>query len=140
MNYDQGLLQNAPASTKAEQRQGYDVDLLSEGPRPPPSNAYNHNHDHPNPIATEEKATHTDFSPTSKRLPFWRTRTGMAVIAILTIIIIGAIVGGAVGGTVGKHKSSPATMTGASDGSGGSHSGQTITVSYATTTINAPIS
>lgn len=120
-------------------QQGYDVDLLSEGPRhPPPPNLHDHEHNQPDPTTVHEKSPYTNLSPGYKRVPFWRTRAGMAVIAILTIIIIGAIVGGAVGGTVGSHKSSSTTT--ASDGSGGSDSDHTTGVPPATTTINSPIS
>jgi hypothetical protein len=35
---------------------------------------------------------------TSKLHPFWRTKNGLAIVALVILVFIGAIVGGAIGG------------------------------------------
>ncbi|KAG2112948.1 hypothetical protein BD769DRAFT_1673919 [Suillus cothurnatus] len=108
--YDQNLLDEAPAATRAQRQEGYQVDLLDDRPirtastqplKPPhiiPSDT-----DVESSSLTREKvvpgATAYASRPTQS---FWRTRNGKITIFVVAIVIIGAVVGGAVGGTVGK--------------------------------------
>ncbi|KAG2112606.1 uncharacterized protein F5147DRAFT_771147 [Suillus discolor] len=131
--YDQNLLDAAPAATRAQRQEGYNVDLLDERPTRPTSTQPL---TLPQPIPSDtdvessslvqEKdvpgaATHASHPPQS----FWRTRNGKITIFVIAIVVIGAIVGGAVGGTVGKISSNnnappssgetPATSTSATN-------------------------
>ncbi|KAF9522602.1 hypothetical protein CPB83DRAFT_864146 [Crepidotus variabilis] len=45
---------------------------------------------------------HEAYATTSNLHPFWSTKRGLATIAFVILIIVGAIVGGVVGGTVGR--------------------------------------
>lgn len=133
--YDQNLLDAAPAATRAQRQEGYNVDLLDDRPtrpvstqpltlpQPLPSDT-----DVESSSLVQEKdvpgaATYTS-RPTQS---FWRTRNGKITIFVIAIVVIGAVVGGAVGGTVGKISSSnkapqsvpttsPTSTTGTSSG------------------------
>lgn len=107
--YDQNLLDEAPAATRAQRQEGYKVDLLDDRPTRPastqplkPPQPIPSDTDVESSSLTQEKvpgaATYTS-SPTQS---FWRTRNGKITIFVIAVVVIGAVVGGAVGGTVGK--------------------------------------
>ncbi|KAG1767351.1 hypothetical protein EV702DRAFT_1203724 [Suillus placidus] len=136
--YDQNLLDEAPATTKAQRQEGYNVDLLDDRPtrsastqplKPPqtiPSDT-----DVESSSLTGEKivpgaATYASH-PTQS---FWRTRNGKITIFVIAVVVLGAVVGGAVGGTVGKigsnnHIPAPQNVT-----SGSSTASSTSSSSY----------
>jgi len=52
-----------------------------------------------------QPTTTTESSPAPSKItpvPFYRTRRGIIVIAIVVIVVLGAVIGGAVGATQGK--------------------------------------
>ncbi|KAI0350936.1 hypothetical protein OH77DRAFT_1430336 [Trametes cingulata] len=117
--YDERLLASAPAATRAEKQEGYDIDLLDDrhhGARgvstsPPPAVpilAPNH--------AKAEVGGYS-YAP-SRVTPWYKTRKWVVIFVIGALVIIGAIVGGAVGGTVGGDKKSNAAATKSGDPGG----------------------
>lgn len=113
--YDQNLLDAAPAATRAQRQEGYNVDLLDDRPTRPVSTQPL---TLPQPIPSDtdvessslvqEKDVPGAAAATYASHPtksFWRTRNGKITIFVIAIVVIGAIVGGAVGGTVGKISS-----------------------------------
>jgi len=127
--YDETLLKDSPEVTNQARQEGYNVDLLQEKPastRPlsPPTNVPVHTRKSVHPPGTARLAEE-DIPPIpmnhieERRVPFWRTTKGLALIAVGAIVIIGAIVGGAVGGTVAnKNKKHVTLPLGSSGGSG----------------------
>jgi len=104
-NYDQNLLGAAPAATKEQLQEGYNVDLLkgrrgaSTTPAPPP-----HSTDVEAAFRRPKEYNPVDASaPGKPRTSFFQTTRGRIVIIVAVIVVI-AVVGGAVGGTVGKKK------------------------------------
>jgi len=130
--YDATLLKDSPEVSNLARQEGYNVDLLNEKPVPnralsPATNAPIHTRKSVHPPGRTRLAEE-DVPPIpmnhieQKRVPFWRTTKGLALIAVGFVVIIGAIVGGAVGGTVAhKHSQKNATNSagsGAGDGGG----------------------
>lgn len=118
--YDQSLLATTPEVSRAAKQESYNVDLLEE--RPPtthvlesasgPGGAMGLNGGMnkeisytslptraSRPAAFREEGYHRPINR-----PWYRRPVGIVIIAIVSIVIVGAIVGGAVGGTVGHHK------------------------------------
>jgi len=141
--YDQNLLDAAPAATRAQRQEGYNVDLLDDRPTRPVSTQPL---TLPQPIPSD-----TDVESSSlvqeKDVPgaatyashptksFWRTRNGKITIFVIAIVVIGAIVGGAVGGTVGKISSNnKAPQSVPTSSTTPSPPGETATTSISTTT------
>ncbi|KAG7442071.1 uncharacterized protein BT62DRAFT_922889 [Guyanagaster necrorhizus] len=116
--YDQALLAEAPAATKAQLQEGYNPDILRPNRTPPVLSDTE-----PDPESQSGPPTSKEHLPLSagsssplRRIPFWRTRKGIIIIVIAVIVVIGAVVGGAVGGTVGKssNKNNNAVVSGSS--------------------------
>ncbi|KAG1873776.1 hypothetical protein F4604DRAFT_1955450 [Suillus subluteus] len=112
--YDQNLLDEAPAATRAQRQEGYNVDLLDDRPTRPASTqplkpqTIPGDTDVESSPLTREKIVPLPGAATYASRPtqsFWRTRNGKIAIFVIAIVIIGAVVGGAVGGTVGKISS-----------------------------------
>ncbi|KAK0186965.1 hypothetical protein F5146DRAFT_1003949 [Armillaria mellea] len=125
--YDEALLAEAPAATRAQLQEGYNPDILRPNRTPPVRNDTD-----PDPESQSGPPTSKEHLPLSaesssplRRIPFWRTRKGIIIIVIAVIVVIGAVVGGAVGGTVGKSNgsSSNTSVEGAGAQSGASSSG-----------------
>ncbi|KAG1816818.1 uncharacterized protein BJ212DRAFT_1587519 [Suillus subaureus] len=108
--YDQNLLDEAPAATRAQRQEGYKVDLLDDRPTRPtstqplrPPHTIPSDTDVESSSLTREKIVPGAVTYTSHPTQsFWRTRNGKITIFVIAIVVIGAVVGGAVGGTVGK--------------------------------------
>ncbi|TFK50578.1 hypothetical protein OE88DRAFT_269911 [Heliocybe sulcata] len=130
--YDERLLASAPAATRAEKQEGYNIDLLDEEPSRAGRASTTHDHtggyvqgnrysgaaSAPDTPSLEEKP-----GPLSRgRTPWWRTATGIAVLVILSLIIVGAVVGGAVGGSLGSRKSQNDLAEGSSSSSASTQS------------------
>ncbi|KAF5378536.1 hypothetical protein D9615_007193 [Tricholomella constricta] len=101
-HYDQDLLAAAPAATKAQLQEGYTTDLLNpdHGKATPPASA-----SQADPELGHVQKESTSHVPTTRTLPFWRTKKGMIIIAaVASAIIVGAVIGGAVGGTAHRRK------------------------------------
>ncbi|KAG2135355.1 uncharacterized protein EDB93DRAFT_1254272 [Suillus bovinus] len=110
--YDQNLLHEAPAATRAQRQEGYNVDLLDDRPTRPTSTQpltlpqpIPSDTDVESSSLTQEKIVPEPAHASRPAQSFWRTRNGKITIFVIAIVIIGAIVGGAVGGTVGKISS-----------------------------------
>ncbi|KAG1857688.1 hypothetical protein DFJ58DRAFT_913412 [Suillus subalutaceus] len=112
--YDQNLLDEAPAATRAQRQEGYNVDLLDDRPTRPASTqplkpqTIPGDTDVESSPLTREKIVPLPGAATYASRPiqsFWRTRNGKITIFVIAIVVIGAVVGGAVGGTVGKISS-----------------------------------
>ncbi|KIM37804.1 hypothetical protein M413DRAFT_256240 [Hebeloma cylindrosporum] len=96
-DYDENLLASAPAATKAQLQSGYNPDLLVEKPTSPRSRRDVEARG----SSPVEKADHEPMPP---KVPFYRTRKGLIIIAVVAIaVIIAAAVGGAVGGKKKTH-------------------------------------
>ncbi|KAI0370976.1 hypothetical protein BV20DRAFT_966086 [Pilatotrama ljubarskyi] len=117
--YDERLLASAPAASRAEKQEGYDIDLLDDrhhGARgvsttPPPVPILASNH------AKAEVGGYTYASRPAT--PWYKTRKWVIICVLGGLVVIGAIVGGAVGGTVGhSSKSSSAVATKSGDPGG----------------------
>lgn len=108
--YDQNLLDEAPAATRAQRQEGYKVDLLDDRPTRPlstqplkPPQQIPSDTDVESSSLTQEKAVPGAATYASHPTQsFWRTRNGKIAIFVIAVVVIGAVVGGAVGGTVGK--------------------------------------
>ncbi|KAI6023220.1 hypothetical protein BKA83DRAFT_4274106 [Pisolithus microcarpus] len=125
-NYDQNLLVDAPEASRAQLREGYDVDLLASRqpqrspsvrvgpmgaatPAPPASAAP------PPPVpqvplalAAAGNGSKEQFIGAYASKPptgFWRSRKGIITVVVIILVVIGAVVGGAVGGTTKKTPS-----------------------------------
>ncbi|KAJ3755994.1 hypothetical protein EV360DRAFT_85390 [Lentinula raphanica] len=109
MSYDSSLLASAPQATREMRQEGYNPLILEEEHK---SKAIAS----PIPVVPDQGSAADltskeyppnpnpgEFTTQPKRLPFYRTRKGMIIIAIVAIVIIAAVIGGAVGGT--SHKS-----------------------------------
>ncbi|KAI0702653.1 hypothetical protein C8Q76DRAFT_755275 [Earliella scabrosa] len=135
--YDERLLASAPAATRAEKQEGYNIDLLVEDERkpnlrstsatPPPAVP---------PLAVDHSRAEAGGYPgmgngyssvgPSKAKPWYKTRKWLIIFLIGGIAVVAAAVGGAVGGTVGRSSSSsvePATSTNTDAGDQGGASG-----------------
>lgn len=128
--YDQNLLDEAPAATRAQRQEGYKVDLLDDRPTRPastqpltPPQQIPSDTDVESSSLTQEKVPGAATYASRPTQSFWRTRNGKITLFVVAIVIIGAVVGGAVGGTVGKIGSNSNTppqsaATGGSTASG----------------------
>ncbi|KAH8825072.1 hypothetical protein DL96DRAFT_1737073 [Flagelloscypha sp. PMI_526] len=86
--YDHTFAQAAPAATKSQIQEGYDVNLLraTHPAAPPPKMEYNS-------FDAEGRGT---------------TKKGIAIIAVAVVVVLAAVIGGAVGGTAGKKSNNGA--------------------------------
>ncbi|KAG0700997.1 hypothetical protein DFH29DRAFT_1080338 [Suillus ampliporus] len=110
--YDQNLLDEAPAATRAQRQEGYNVDLLDDRPNrttstqplqpPPPQITPTDVESNSQEKFVPGAAAHVSSHPTQS---FWRSRKGIITIFVIAVVVLGAVIGGAVGGTVGKHSS-----------------------------------
>ncbi|KAG1761796.1 hypothetical protein EDD22DRAFT_617779 [Suillus occidentalis] len=107
--YDQNLLDEAPAATRAQRQEGYKVDLLDDRPTRPastqplkPPQPIPSDPDIESSSLTQEKVPGVATYASRPTQSFWRTRNGKIAIFVIAIVVIGTVVGGAVGGTVGK--------------------------------------
>ncbi|KAI0632750.1 hypothetical protein C8Q77DRAFT_1119551 [Trametes polyzona] len=125
--YDARLLASAPAATRAEKQEGYDIDLL-DNPRAAPSHT-------PPPAVPILTANHSKaeeggyaYAPSRPPLPWYRTRKWMFALALGTVVVLAAIIGGAVGGTVGHSSKNDkaAASASASDAGGGGAVGPSV--------------
>ncbi|KAG1750437.1 uncharacterized protein EDB91DRAFT_1244022 [Suillus paluster] len=115
--YDQNLLDEAPAATRAQRQEGYNVDLLDDRPNrplstqplqtPPPQITHRDTDVESNSQEKVVPGAVTNASPPTKS--FWRRRNGIITIFVIVVVVLGAVIGGAVGGTVGKHSSTTST-------------------------------
>ncbi|KAF8904913.1 hypothetical protein CPB85DRAFT_952558 [Mucidula mucida] len=112
-HYDQALLAEAQAPTKAQLQEGYNADILRPN-RTPVRNDTSSSGPRSTPASKEHLPIPVTQPPTKQ--PFWRTRKGMIIIAIVALVIIGAVVGGAVGGTVGKKSNNDNSSTSSKSG------------------------
>ncbi|OAX38408.1 hypothetical protein K503DRAFT_770526 [Rhizopogon vinicolor AM-OR11-026] len=106
--YDQALLDEAPAATRAQRQEGYNVDLLDTRPTRPTSTQIL---SPPPPIThpDAERNSQEKIAPTYAQKPtksFWRSRNGKITMFVVAVLVLGAVIGGIVGGVVGKKKSS----------------------------------
>ncbi|SJL06933.1 uncharacterized protein ARMOST_10275 [Armillaria ostoyae] len=124
--YDEALLAEAPAATRAQLQEGYNPDILRPNRTPPVRNDTDPDPESQSgpPTSKEHLPLSAESSPPLRRIPFWRTRKGIIIIVIAVIVVIGAVVGGAVGGTVGKSSSSSSNDA-VEGGGGGTQSGIT---------------
>jgi len=130
--YDSKLLAEAPESSRVQKQDGYDVRILGSADNGSPSAVHiglrsTSNHDTPV-VNRQDKDGYTSpysqFADAAQKTPFWRTRRGIIILALLALLVVGAAVGGGVGGALGSknHKTtSPSNGSdqGGSDGSGG---------------------
>ncbi|KAK0477594.1 hypothetical protein IW261DRAFT_268164 [Armillaria novae-zelandiae] len=125
--YDEALLADAPAATRAQLQEGYNPDILRPNRTPPVRNDSDPDPESQSgpPTSKEHLPLSAESSPPLRRIPFWRTRKGIIIIVIAVIVVIGAVVGGAVGGTVGKSSSSSSSSSDNSVEGGGAQSGIT---------------
>ncbi|KAF9023804.1 hypothetical protein BDZ89DRAFT_1136448 [Hymenopellis radicata] len=112
-HYDQTLLAEAQAPTRAQLQEGYNADILRPN-RTPALNDTSSSGPRSTPASKEHLPIPVTQPPTKQ--PFWRTRKGMIIIAIAALVIIGAVVGGAVGGTVGKNNNNSSTSSSTAPG------------------------
>ncbi|KAI6118421.1 hypothetical protein F5141DRAFT_1290407 [Pisolithus sp. B1] len=123
-SYDQNLLVDAPQASRAQLREGYNVDILEGGrPRRSPSVRSPAGSATPAPpaaappppvpqgplvLAAAENGSKEQFVQSSgvyaSKPPtgFWRSRNGIITFIVIILVVIGAVVGGAVGGTTKK--------------------------------------
>ncbi|KAF5343732.1 hypothetical protein D9757_014642 [Collybiopsis confluens] len=138
--YDPSLLASAPRATSAMKQEGYDpqllqqpiatrsADNLSGKEYPPyPSNA----NAAPAVVPTVPSSRFPNSNPHRKPVPFWQTRNGIILIAVLALVVIAAIIGGAVGGSKahrdGNHAISSPISNSSSNGNG-AHGSPTTTI------------
>lgn len=148
--YDQNLLDEAPAATRAQRQEGYKVDLLDDRPTRPastqplkPPQPIPSDTDVETSSLTQEKVPGAATYASRPTQSFWRTRNGKITLFVIAIVVIGAVVGGAVGGTVGKIGSNnnipPQNATTAnSTASGSSTSSSNVTGVTQTSTGGIP--
>ncbi|KAJ8585653.1 hypothetical protein M405DRAFT_865233 [Rhizopogon salebrosus TDB-379] len=113
--YDQALLDEAPAATRAQRQEGYNVDLLDSRPtRPLSTQPFQPS---PPPIAprdiesfSKENIVPPTYAQKSTR-SFWRSRNGVITMFVIAVVVLGAVIGGAVGGTVGKNSNNNVSPT-----------------------------
>ncbi|CDO69961.1 hypothetical protein BN946_scf184836.g35 [Trametes cinnabarina] len=123
--YDERLAAAAPAATRAEKQEGYDVDLLNEqqsgrgvSVSPPPLPVLSANHG----IAEAGEFTTDYVHAPPHAVPWYKTRKTLLILLLGGVVIAAAVIGGAVGGTVGpKHKA--ATVATSDPGGGGGSAG-----------------
>ncbi|KAI5991188.1 hypothetical protein EDD15DRAFT_933345 [Pisolithus albus] len=116
-NYDQNLLVDAPEASRAQLREGYDVDLLESRPpqrsqsvRISPMGAATPAPPPPVPqvplvLAGAGNGSKEQFVGAYASKPptgFWRSRNGIITAIVIILVVIGAVVGGAVGATTKK--------------------------------------
>jgi hypothetical protein len=94
-HYDENLLKAAPAATKAEMQEGYNVDLLNQTRNRPETRSRTT----PAATASSSDPELAAAKPPPRSVSFWGTNKGRYVILFIVIVVIGAVVGGAVGGT-----------------------------------------
>ncbi|KAI0752032.1 hypothetical protein C8Q74DRAFT_348762 [Fomes fomentarius] len=122
--YDERLLASAPAATRAEKQEGYNIDLLEDGrknnnirsttntPPPVPVLSTDHSQAEAGGYTTAPVPTRNGYASVAPPTPWYKTRKWLIIFLVGGVVIIAAVVGGAVGGTVGKSKSSePAQST-----------------------------
>ncbi|THH30470.1 hypothetical protein EUX98_g3719 [Antrodiella citrinella] len=117
VEYDERLLASAPAATRKERQEGYNIDLLDNGRGAPTSGSSTPPVLAPNEDYAENGLPAKEVTPryASATTPWYKTKKGLIILFVAAIVIIAAVVGGAVGGTVGKHKNNGSS----SDASGG---------------------
>jgi len=123
-SYDESLLAKAPKATKAQLQDGYNPDLLVEktSSTPPASAAATVDPELANRVPTPQSSS----APlTKKKVPFYATKKGIAIIVVLVIAVIIAAV---VGGVVGSRKK--VSLSSNSGGNGVQGAGQTTTSSH----------
>jgi len=107
--YDQALLDEAPAATRAQRQEGYNVDLLDSRPTRPLSTQPLQ----PTPPPITPRVTDIESFSKENIVPpiyaqkstqsFWRSRNGFITMFVIAVVVLGAVIGGAVGETVGKN-------------------------------------
>lgn len=145
--YDESLLKDTQV-TRAERQEGYNVDLLNEKPpsraQSPPAPVHARISVQQSPI--NNRTNDEEFPPIpvnniEKNRPFWRTTKGIALMAVVAVIVLGAIIGGAVGGTVshrGKANGQfPPTGSGGGQAASDSGSPASSTTAPSSTTAGA---
>jgi len=115
LDYDENLLESAPAATKAQLQSGYNPDLLKDKPTAS--------------MSSRQDLTLPPNRDAEKQLPppktpFYRTTKGILIILVAAAVVIAAVVGGAVGGTKKHHSSAIAPASGQSTGQSGQGAGQ----------------
>ncbi|KAG7085876.1 hypothetical protein E1B28_003409 [Marasmius oreades] len=123
--YDQSLLAEAPKATKQMRQEGYNPDILKKNE--------NANRDLERGLGTgasKERLAGTSTprpsltpTPTPRSPPFYRTKKGVIVIVIATLVVLGAVIGGAVGGTRNRHREDEAKGAAPGIGKAGGDSG-----------------
>lgn len=146
-SYDQNLLVDAPQATRAQLREGYNVDLLdssrpgpadSTTPAPPVAPPPPMPQAPLMPAATEngskEPFVESGGVYASKpRTGFWRSRKGIITVVVIIVVVIGAVVGGAVGGTTKKSNGNTGPPTKSSSSPSGTAGVDTSSIDGATT-------
>ncbi|KAI0684557.1 hypothetical protein BC835DRAFT_1310505 [Cytidiella melzeri] len=124
--YDEHLLAAAPAATREQKQESYNIDLLKNSPsgasvqddsNNAPTAPAAHDHEAESGFSTKER-----MDPYSARpVPWYRTKKWIVIFVILGVVVVAAVVGGAVGGTVGhkSHKNTPSTTSSNSTGGAG---------------------
>ncbi|KAI6118928.1 hypothetical protein EDD16DRAFT_970939 [Pisolithus croceorrhizus] len=122
--YDQSLLVDAPQASRAQLREGYNVDILEGGrsrrspsvrspagsatPAPPAAAPPPPVPQGPLVLAAAENGSKEQFvrssgvSTSKPSTGFWRSRNGIITVIVIILVVIGAVVGGGVGGTTKK--------------------------------------
>ncbi|OSD03793.1 hypothetical protein PYCCODRAFT_198830 [Trametes coccinea BRFM310] len=119
--YDERLAAAAPAATRAEKQEGYDIDLLNEqysgrgvSVTPPPLPVLSANH-----AKAEAGDFTTDYArPAQPVVPWYKTRKWLLIFLLGGVVIVAAVIGGAVGGTVGHNHTAAKIETSDSGGGG----------------------
>ncbi|KAJ3807749.1 hypothetical protein F5876DRAFT_67857 [Lentinula aff. lateritia] len=105
MSYDSSLLAAAPQATREMRQEGYNPHILDQEQKKSNASLAPVVGGSANDLTSKEYPPNSNLRDPSAlpKTPFYRTRKGIIIIAILAIVIIAAIIGGAVGGT--SHKS-----------------------------------
>ncbi|KAI1790822.1 hypothetical protein LXA43DRAFT_1095047 [Ganoderma leucocontextum] len=131
--YDERLLASAPAATRAEKQEGYNIDLLeddrgrsgarSNSATPPPANTAALSTDHSKAeaggYAGSARNAYTPASVSAAPKPWYKTRKWLIIFLIGGVVIVAAVVGGAVGGTAGHKNNNAASTPPVGAGAGG---------------------
>ncbi|TCD68552.1 hypothetical protein EIP91_010477 [Steccherinum ochraceum] len=107
MSYDERLLASAPAATRREMQEGYNVDLLDNengagksGSSTPPNVLLAPSAEHAESgTRTKEFVESTPYYPPAATTPWYKTKKWLIIFFVGAIVVIAAVVGGAVGGT-----------------------------------------